>query len=107
MAFITAGADVIGNVEFKGAGKAGGTVWETLQDGQKLGADELLDKATSFLGKHRPVGPNRFLSEDGLRQVRMDLSHKSPHFNFELIPEKATVGNKRVPDKKHIYLDDK
>lgn len=84
-----------------------------LADGMKLHVDDALDAAVDFLGKgYKEASNGRFLSADGLRQVRMganDILGKhggGPHMNFEtLAPNPTKPGKNMVVDNKHIYLD--
>lgn len=75
------------------------------KNGMEMMPDDALDAANDFLGEgYREVGPNRFLSADGVRQVRMSPSDLAtinnhagrPHFNFDVLkPKYKTI---------HIYL---
>ena len=67
------------------------------KDGMKMTEDEALDAAQDFLGEgYREVSADRFVSADGMRQVRMspkDLAvvnnHAgSPHLNFDVLRPK-------------------
>ncbi|MEV4847949.1 polymorphic toxin-type HINT domain-containing protein [Micromonospora matsumotoense] len=84
----------------------------SLRDGAHMSTDDALDTAIEFVGPgYKDMGGGRFLSRDGLRQVRMtdaDLAHprQNPHMNFE------TYGNPSGPGVRsggpvsniHIYL---
>jgi RHS repeat-associated protein len=63
-----------------------------LVDGMQLSVDEALDAAVDFLGEgYRALPNDRYLSADGLRQVRMahgdimGLHAGGPHMNFEVL----------------------
>jgi hypothetical protein len=82
-------------------------------DGVEVKVDDALDLATDFLGKgYREVNKSRFLSADGLRQVRMDyadllgLHAGGPHINFDILkPNLTKLGSftQAVPPI-HIFL---
>jgi intein/homing endonuclease len=85
-----------------------------LADGMKISSNSALDAASDFLGKgYRDLGNGRFVSEDGLRQVRMGDSDilgahgGGSHMNFEtLIPNPSKPGKMMVDSNLHIYLED-
>ena len=74
--------------------------------------DDVLDLAIDFLGKgYQDMGNGRFLSADGLRQVRIGLedilgSHAGgPHINFDLlVPKPGSPGRNLVVDVIHIFI---
>jgi hypothetical protein len=70
--------------------------------------------AIDFLGPGYKVMPDgRFVSADGLRQVRMGDNDilgkhaKGPHMNFETLAKNAKTGRMEVVDNDHIYLSGK
>ena len=75
------------------------------KNGMEMTPNEALDAATDFLGEgYKEVSPNRFVSADGVRQVRMsplDLATVNnhaggPHLNFDILkPKYKTI---------HIYI---
>ena len=77
-----------------------------------LPVNEALDEAVRFLGTgYKEVSAGRFISKDGLRQVRMGIddimgTHAGgPHINMETkIPIPGREGRYRL-EKIHIYLD--
>jgi len=77
-----------------------------------LQVDDALDAAVDFLGKgYKEAAKGRFVSSDGLRQVRMGTGDitgahgKGPHMNFETkTPDPSRPGS-YTHDNKHIYLD--
>ncbi|MEM5774298.1 MAG: RHS repeat-associated core domain-containing protein [Anaerolineaceae bacterium] len=81
-------------------------------DETELAVDDALDLAIDFLGNgYQDMGNGRFLSADGLRQVRMGLedilgSHAGgPHINFEnLVPKPGVPGRNLVIDIIHIFI---
>ena len=83
-----------------------------LVDGMSIAVADALDAAESFLGKgYTDMGNGRFVSGDGLRQVRMgdsDILGKhggGSHMNFEtLAPNPKKPGKMEVVENKHIYL---
>ena len=83
-----------------------------LVDGMSIAVDDALDAAENFLGKgYTNMGNGRFVSGDGLRQVRMgdsDILGKhggGSHMNFEtLAPNPKKPGKMEVVENKHIYL---
>jgi RHS repeat-associated protein len=93
------------------AGEAGGALH--LVDGMRMPVDGALDAATKYLGEgYKDLGKGRFLSADGLRQVRMGvgdiLAHHGggPHINFErLAPNPAKAGKNMLVENIHVYLD--
>ncbi|GIH97679.1 hypothetical protein Psi01_83090 [Planobispora siamensis] len=111
-------ADDTGAIRFGGGGSArtarntvpGGV--ENLRNGAYMATDDALDTAVEFLGSgYRDMGGGRFLSKDGLRQVRMtdaDLAHRrqDPHINFETYNHPIGPGTRSGPPASniHIYL---
>ncbi|MCU0494066.1 MAG: hypothetical protein MUD01_20950 [Chloroflexaceae bacterium] len=85
-----------------------------LRDGARITTSDALDSAETFLGPgYRDLGNGRFVSADGLRQVRMgdnDILGRhggGPHMNFETLePNPLKPGKMRVKDDLHIYLLD-
>jgi len=85
-----------------------------LVDGMHLPVGKALDAAADFLGAgYREMSGGRFLSSDGLRQVRMsanDLLGKhgaGPHINLDrLAPNPAKPGKNMIVEKIHILLTD-
>jgi RHS repeat-associated protein len=81
-------------------------------DGQALPINDVLDLASQYLGKagYTDMGNGRFLSEDGLRQVRMGDAdilgvHGSPHMNFEMfMPDPKNPGRMIPIMNVHILL---
>jgi hypothetical protein len=77
-----------------------------------LTVDEALDAASQFLGPgYTEAEPGRFVSADGLRQVRMlesDITGQhggGPHMNFETwAPRVGAPGRFTQVDNWHIYL---
>lgn len=62
------------------------------KNGMKMNSSDALDLADSFLGKgYSEPSPGRFVSSDGLRQVRMSSSDilglhgGGPHINFDVL----------------------
>ena len=62
------------------------------KNGSKLNASDALDLANDFLGEgYTEMSPGRFVSSDGLRQVRMSdadllgLHGGGPHINFDIL----------------------
>jgi RHS repeat-associated protein len=86
------------------------------QNGITLGSSEALDLANDFLGsRYTEVSPGRFVSADGLRQVRMTASDLStinnhagaPHLNFEtLAPNPYRPGKFMITGNSHVYIFD-
>ena len=85
----------------------------TKMDGATKSVDETLDLAIGFLGEgYVDMGNGRFLSNDGLRQVRMadvdilGLHGGGPHINFDLLgPNPAKPGSMtQIFPSIHIYL---
>jgi RHS repeat-associated protein len=118
------GARLLGKVDdvvgaFKTADKAtdllktAENTWGGLKDAQKLNVDEALQKAIDYLGEgYKDMGNGRFVSADGLRQVRMgdaDILGKhggGSHMNFEkLAPNPQKPDKMQVVENKHIYLE--
>ncbi|MEV6601325.1 polymorphic toxin-type HINT domain-containing protein [Actinoplanes sp. NPDC051346] len=85
---------------------------ENLKDGAYMATSDAMDTAVDFVGPgYRDMGGGRFLSEDGLRQVRLtdaDLAHprQNPHINFETYssPIGPGVRGGRPLSNIHIYL---
>lgn len=85
-----------------------------LKNGSKMTTSKALSTAEDFLGDgYSSNGNGRFLSSDGLRQVRMGNSDilgyhgGGPHINFEtLSPNPSKLGKMMVVENIHIYLDD-
>jgi hypothetical protein len=85
---------------------------QPLVDGVTMSVGDALDTAIDFLGpKYVDMGGGRFVSADGLRQVRMGDSdilgkHKGgPHMNFEeLAPNPAKPGKMKVVKNYHIFI---
>ena len=87
-----------------------------LVDGMSMNTGAALDAAASFLGEgysEAAAGSGRFVSGDGLRQIRMgagDLlgAHGSgPHMNFEVLaPNPARPGTNTVVQNIHVNLID-
>lgn len=78
-------------------------------DGATKSVDETLDLAIDFLREgYVDMGNGRFVSADGLRQVRMgvaDILSKRPHMNFELLMlDLKRPGRTMVLQNIHIYL---
>jgi hypothetical protein len=80
-------------------------------DGVELPVDNVLDLATDFLGKgYTEKLDSRFLSADGLRQVRMGIGDIAPqpgpaHINFEILgPNPKRPGVNSVIQNYHILL---
>jgi hypothetical protein len=105
MAGVSAAATLIPGLEEGGAALR-------LTDGMTLGTGKALDAAATFLGEgYAEASPGRFLSSDGLRQVRMGesdilgLHGGGSHMNFEtLAPNPARAGRNSVTQNLHIYL---
>ena len=84
---------------------------ENLGDVQ-MATDDALDTAVEFLGpNYQGMGDGRFLSGDGLRQVRMtdrDTRHPThnPHINFETYRNPIGPGRRsgRPVSNHHVYL---
>ena len=75
------------------------------QNGIKMNSTDVLDMAEDFLGEgYSELSPSRYVSADGLRQVRMGASDLlgahggGPHVNFDVLsPKYRSV---------HIYFYD-
>jgi RHS repeat-associated protein len=86
----------------------GGT--ENLRDGRHMMTGDALRTATDFLGPgYRDMGDGRFLSADGLRQVRLtdrDLANPSqnPHMNFETYRDPIGPGLRGGRPKSNIHI---
>jgi len=84
---------------------------DSLFDGARLRTNDALDASERFLGHgYQGVSNGRFLSGDGMRQVRMtdaDLAHptQNPHMNFETFSAPTGPGVRGAPSSNlHIYL---
>ena len=85
-----------------------------LVNGMKMSTNGALEAAGNFLEDgYKDLGNGRFLSADGLRQVRMGDSdilgqHGSgAHMNFEtLAPNPSKPGKMQIINDIHIYLED-
>ncbi|MDA1368277.1 RHS repeat-associated core domain-containing protein [Glycomyces algeriensis] len=85
---------------------------DNLADGINMETDDALDTAEEFLGEGyvEAAPPGRFVSSDGLRQVRMtdaDLAHpvQDPHFNFETFAIPTGPGVRQKPIRNdHVFL---
>lgn len=83
-----------------------------LKDGATLSEGKALDAAIEFLGKgYKDLGNGRFVSNDGLRQVRMGdgdllgLHGGGRHMNFETLKVNPKNPAKLLPEQNlHIYL---
>ena len=83
-----------------------------LSNGDHLPTGQALDKAEQFLGGgYTQAGPGRYLSQDGLRQVRVtdaDIAPRGgvlPHLNFETWASPVTSGGRnKLLENLHIYL---
>jgi RHS repeat-associated protein len=85
-----------------------------LTDGMSLKTGEALDAATRFLGdgySEAVAGSGRYVSADGLRQVRMGSTDilgnhgGGPHINFEVLaPNPKKPGTNMIVNNLHIYL---
>jgi len=83
-----------------------------LKDGATLSEGKALDAAIEFLGKgYKDLGNGRFVSNDGLRQVRMGdgdllgLHGGGRHMNFEILKVNPKNPAKLLPEQNlHIYL---
>jgi RHS repeat-associated protein len=82
-------------------------------DGVEASIDDALDTALKFLGEgYQDMGKGRFISADGLRQVRMGdadilgLHGKGPHINFDFLgPNPAKPGSyTQLFPSIHVYL---
>jgi RHS repeat-associated protein len=101
---------VVGNLPGGKVGRAA-----NLADGMRLQVNDALGAAVDFLGTgYKEVGAGRFLSADGLKQVRMGTSDITgahgggPHMNFEtLAPNPNKPGKNMVTENLHIYLNGK
>ena len=86
------------------------------KNGIKVNSSDALDLADDFLGKgYSEMSPGRFVSSDGLRQVRMTASDLStinnhagaPHLNFEtLIPNPLKSGKFQITGNSHVFIFD-
>ena len=85
-----------------------------LHDGMKVSSSTALDMAEEFLGKgYKDMGNGRFVSQDGLRQVRMgdsDITGRhggGNHMNFEkLVKNPNKPGKMMIDENIHVYLTD-
>ena len=84
-----------------------------LVDGMEMGVDDALNAATDFLGNgYKEVGPGRFVSDDGLRQVKMtadDLATVNnhagkPHINFEVKIPKSGQPGRYTNRNYHVFI---
>ncbi|MET8261358.1 RHS repeat-associated core domain-containing protein [Micromonospora sp. NPDC005553] len=83
-----------------------------LVDGAHMATNDAMNTAVDFLGPgYRDMGGGRFLSHDGLRQVRLtdaDLAHprQDPHINFETYNQPIGPGVRSggPVSNIHIYL---
>ncbi|WP_244991259.1 RHS repeat-associated core domain-containing protein [Saccharothrix coeruleofusca] len=83
-----------------------------LKDGAYMATSDAMDTAAEFVGPgYRDMGGGRFLSSDGLRQVRLtdaDLAHprQNPHINFETYssPIGPGVRGGKPVSNIHIFL---
>jgi hypothetical protein len=83
-----------------------------LKDGAHMATSDAMETAAEFVGPgYRDMGGGRFLSEDGLRQIRLtdaDLAHprQNPHINFETYdsPIGPGVRSRGPVSNIHIYL---
>jgi len=85
-----------------------------LTDGMKMPVNYALDAASEFLGNgYRDMGNGRFVSADGLRQVRMgdgDILGRhggGPHINFEELRINQQTGRPVITRNIHVYLEDR
>ncbi|MBO7254124.1 MAG: hypothetical protein J6V36_02350, partial [Clostridia bacterium] len=86
------------------------------KNGIKVNSSDALDLADDFLGKgYSEMSPGRFVSADGLRQVRMTASDLAPinnhagapHLNFEkLEPNPLKPGKFQIIENSHVYIYD-
>ena len=84
-----------------------------LVDGMKLPVNAALDAAIAHLGEgYKDMGGGRYLSSDGLRQVRIGAgdiagSHGGgPHINLEwLAPNPDKPGKNMIIQNFHVYLE--
>ena len=86
------------------------------KNGIKVDSSDALDLADDFLGKgYSEMSPGRFVSSDGLRQVRMTSSDLTPinnhagapHLNFErLVPNPLKPGKFQIIENSHVYIFD-
>ena len=92
------GMAILGNVpKSEGAGKS-------LTNGARMKTNKALDAASDFLGPgYKDMGNGRFVSADGIRQVRMGDSDilgqhgGGPHMNFEtMVPNPAKPGKMMI-----------
>ena len=89
---------------------------ELPKNGIKVNSSDALDLADDFLGKgYSEMSPGRFVSSDGLRQVRMTASDLTPfnnhagapHLNFEkLVPNPLKPGKFQIIENSHVYIFD-
>lgn len=83
-----------------------------IAEGAHLPINQALDEAAHFLGAgYKEAKAGRFVSADGLRQVRMGVgditgTHAGgPHMNFETKVPIAGRPGRFTLEKMHIYLD--
>ena len=84
------------------------------QNGKKMKSSDALELADDFLGPdYTEQSPGRYVSSDGLRQVRMTNSDLSPvnnhaggpHLNFEtLAPNLFKPGKYYITGNSHIFI---
>ena len=89
---------------------------ELPKNGIKVNSSDALDLAEDFSGKgYSEMSPGRFVSADGLRQVRMTASDLTtinnhagaPHLNFEtLIPNPLKPGKFQITGYSHVFIFD-
>lgn len=84
-----------------------------LVNGMTLSTDEALDTADHFLGPgYVDMGNGRYLSADGLHQVRIGdgdiLGHHAGgrHMNFETREFNSRTGRWAIVNNVHVYLED-
>lgn len=82
------------------------------KDGTTLSTEDALNAAHEFLGDgYKDMGNRRYVSRDGLRQVRLGDSDilgqhgGGPHINLEILEENlARPGKMKISQNIHIYL---
>ncbi len=85
-----------------------------IKNGISMKSNRALELAEKYLGKdYKYMGNGRYLSKDGLRQVRMGKSDilgrhgGGPHINFEkLEPNPSKPGKSMIVENYHVYLRD-
>ena len=82
-------------------------------NGTRMSVDDTLDEAIRYLGNgYRDAGNGRFVSSDGLRQVRigdsdiLGLHGGGPHVNFEQLEPDPLTGRMQIIGNSHVYLTD-